>query len=41
MTQYELIESDKVKEIFAKSFAVNKKTGEVLPCENLPSAVCG
>lgn len=40
MTQYELIESDKVKEIFAKSFAVNKKTGEVLPCENLPCRLC-
>lgn len=29
-----------MKEIFAKSFVVNKKTGEVLPCENLPCRLC-
>lgn len=35
MTNYESIEPDKVKNIFARSFAVNRETGEVLKCENL------
>lgn len=40
MTNYESIDPDKVKEIFAKSFAVNKKTGEVLKCEHLSCELC-
>lgn len=40
MTHYESIDPDKVKKFFAKSFAINKETGEVLPCGNLPCRLC-
>ena len=40
MTNYESIEPGKVKDIFAKSFAINKKTGEVLKCEHLSCELC-
>lgn len=40
MTNYESIEPGKVKNIFARSFAVNKKTGEVLKCEHLSCELC-
>ena len=40
MTHYESIDPDKVKDIFAGSFAVNKETGKVLKCENLPCRLC-
>lgn len=40
MTNYESIEPDKVKNVFARSFAVNKKTGEVLKCEHLSCELC-
>ena len=40
MTHYESIDPDKVKEIFARSFAVDKKTGEVLKCANLACRLC-
>lgn len=32
MTHYESIDQDKVKEIFAKFFAIDKRTGEVKTC---------
>lgn len=35
MTNYESVEPDKVKDIFAEAFAVNKETGEVLKCFKL------
>lgn len=40
MTNYESIEPGKVKNIFARSFAVNRETGEVLKCENLLCDLC-
>ena len=40
MTNYESIDPDKVKDIFAESFAVNKETGEVLKCFKLPCRLC-
>ena len=40
MTHYESIDPYKVKDIFAGSFAVNKETGKVLKCENLPCRLC-
>ena len=40
MTQYELIDPGKVKEIFARSFAVDKRTGEVLKCAETPCTLC-
>lgn len=40
MTQYESIEPDKVKNIFARSFAVNRETGEVLRCAETPCTLC-
>ena len=40
MTNYESIEPDKVKNIFARSFAVNRETGEVLKCFKLPCRLC-
>lgn len=40
MTHYESIEPDKVKNVFARSFAVNKNTGEVLKCEHLSCELC-
>lgn len=32
MTNYESVEPDKVKEVFARSFAVDKRTGKVKTC---------
>lgn len=40
MTNYESIEPSKVKNIFARSFAVNRKTGEVLKCAETPCTLC-
>lgn len=40
MTQYESIDPDKVKEIFARSFAIDKRTGEVLKCAETPCTFC-
>lgn len=40
MTNYESVEPDKVKDIFAEAFAVNKETGEVLKCFKLPCWLC-
>lgn len=40
MTNYESVEPDKVKDIFAGAFAVNKETGEVLKCFKLPCICC-
>lgn len=40
MTQYESIEPDKVKEIFARSFAVEKRTGEIRACNRLDCKNC-
>lgn len=40
MTNYESVEPDKVKDIFAEAFAVNKETGEVLKCFKLPCGLC-
>lgn len=40
MTNYESIEPGKVKNIFSRSFAVNRETGEVLKCENLLCDLC-
>lgn len=40
MTQYELIDPGKVKEIFARSFAVDKRTGEVRTCSGLECVDC-
>lgn len=40
MTNYESIEPGKVKNIFSRSFAVNRETGEVLKCENLLCDFC-
>lgn len=40
MTNYESVEPDKVKDIFAEAFAVNKETGEVLKCFKLPCRLC-
>lgn len=40
MTQYELIEPDKVKEIFARSFAINKNTLEINTCFNTDCVDC-
>lgn len=40
MTNYESVEPDKVKDIFAEAFAVNKETGEVLECFKLPCRLC-
>lgn len=40
MTQYESIDPDKVKEIFARSFAIDKRTGEVLKCAETPCTLC-
>lgn len=40
MTNYKSVEPDKVKDIFAEAFAVNKETGEVLKCFKLPCRLC-
>ena len=40
MTNYESVEPDKVKDIFAEAFAVNKETGEVVKCFKLPCRLC-
>ena len=40
MTNYESIEPDKVKDIFATSFAVNRETGEVVKCFKIPCGLC-
>lgn len=40
MTNYESVEPDKVKDIFAEAFAVNKETGEVIKCLKLPCVLC-
>lgn len=40
MTNYESIEPDKVKNIFAGSFAIHKETGKVFRCENLLCDLC-
>lgn len=40
MTNYESIDPDKVKDIFAGAFAVNKETGEVLKCFKTPCRLC-
>lgn len=40
MTNYESIEPGKVKNIFARSFAVNRETGEVIKCANLICDLC-
>lgn len=40
MTNYESIEPDKVKEIFAKSFAVDKRTGKVKACIEFDCGNC-
>lgn len=40
MTQYESIEPGKVKEIFAKSFTVDKRTGEIRACNRLDCKNC-
>lgn len=40
MTQYESIEPDKVKEIFAKFFAIDKRTGEIRTCSGLECVDC-
>lgn len=40
MTQYESIEPDKVKEIFARSFAVDKRTDKVKACIELDCGNC-
>lgn len=40
MTNYESVEPDKVKEIFAKSFAVDKRTGEVKTCSRWDCVNC-
>ena len=40
MTQYESIDPDKVKEIFARSFAIDKRTGGVKACNRLDCVNC-
>ena len=40
MTNYESIDPYKVKEIFARSFAVDKRTGEVRTCSGLECVDC-
>lgn len=40
MTHYESIDPDKVKEIFARSFAIDKRTGEVFKCAETPCMLC-
>lgn len=40
MTQYESIEPDKVKEIFARSFAIDKRTHAISACNALDCVNC-
>lgn len=40
MTHYESIDPDKVKEIFARSFAIDKRTGKVKACIELDCGNC-
>lgn len=40
MTNYESIEPDSVKEVFARSFAVDKKTGKVKTCSKWDCVNC-
>lgn len=40
MTHYESIDPDKVKEIFAKFFAIDKRTGEIRTCSGLGCVDC-
>lgn len=40
MTHYESIDPNKVKEIFARSFAIDKKTHEVIACKDLNCVFC-
>lgn len=40
MTHYESTDPDKVKEIFARSFAIDKRTGEIRTCKGLDCADC-
>lgn len=40
MTHYESIDPNKVKEIFARSFAIDKRTGEVKACNRLDCVNC-
>lgn len=40
MTHYESIDPGKVKEIFARSFAIDKRTGEVKACNRLDCVNC-
>lgn len=40
MTHYESIDPEKVKEIFAKFFAIDKRTGEVRTCSGLECVDC-
>lgn len=40
MTNYESTDPDKVKEIFARSFAIDKRTGEIRTCKGLDCADC-
>jgi hypothetical protein len=40
MTHYESIDPDKVKEIFAKFFTIDKRTGEIRTCNGLECVDC-
>lgn len=40
MTHYEAVDPDKVKEIFARSFAIDKRTGEIRNCNVLACVNC-
>jgi hypothetical protein len=40
MTHYESIDPDKVKEIFARSFAIDKRTGKIKACIELDCGNC-
>lgn len=40
MTNYESVEPDKVKEIFARSFAIDKRTGKIKACIELDCGNC-
>lgn len=40
MTHYESVDPNKVKEIFARSFAVDKRTGEIRTCSGLDCVNC-
>ena len=40
MTNYESVDPEKVKEIFAKYFAIDKRTGEIRTCSGLHCVNC-